>query len=80
MAANRILFGLLAIVDMFCQAYLVEKFEYRPKAIKKFWTGNGNADKKLMVKKAYERGFGITNHNEVDAVAQLIMHVERTKC
>ena len=76
MAANRILFGLLGVIDMWKVVYDVKTVEYRPKAIKKFWAGNGNADKKKMVDKAHEKGYLLLkDHNEVDAFAMLCMHL-----
>jgi hypothetical protein len=78
MAANRILFGLLGVIDMWKTNYSIKSVEYRPKAIKKFWTGNGNADKKKMVEAAKERGMTlVTNHNEIDALAMLYFHISK---
>jgi hypothetical protein len=78
LAANRILFGLLGVVDMWKTNYQIKLVEYRPKAIKKFWTGNGNADKKKMVDKAKEWGYTSVDHNEIDACAMLELHTSLT--
>lgn len=75
LAANRILFGLLGVVEMFVQVHEVPVTEYRPTAIKKYWTGKGNADKKAMLEATKKRGFAIKDHNESDAAAMLHLHL-----
>jgi crossover junction endodeoxyribonuclease RuvC len=77
MAANRILFGLLAMVNMFCSNNEIKLTEYRPKAIKKYWTGNGNANKAQMLAASKERGMVIKDHNENDALAMLYFHTSK---
>lgn len=79
MAANRILFGLLAVVNMFGVTNDIEVLEFRPKAIKKFWSGNGNADKKRMVAETQRRGYIVKDHNQSDAIAQLEMYLKGVK-
>lgn len=71
----RILFGLLAIVHFFANRYQVTLTEYSPKAIKKFATGNGNADKKRMVLAVQEGYPKVTDNNEADALALLHLHL-----
>lgn len=75
LSANRILFGLLAVVEMFAENHELVVTEYRPTAIKKYWTGKGNADKKAMLAVTKKRGFDIKDHNENDAVAMLHLHL-----
>lgn len=74
--ANRILFGLLGITELIASMAGVPLIEYRPKAVKKFWTGNGNADKKAMLAESQKRGMShLTDHNENDAVAMMYYHL-----
>lgn len=79
MAANRILFGLLAIVHLFCDKYGIKLTEYSPKAIKKFWAGRGNAKKEDMVLETQKKFPNVKDHNQSDAIALLYLHLERTK-
>jgi hypothetical protein len=77
MAANRILFGLLALVNMFCSNNEIKLTEYRPKAIKKYWSGNGNANKAQMLAASKERGMTIKSHDENDSLAMLYFHLSK---
>jgi Holliday junction resolvasome RuvABC endonuclease subunit len=79
MAASRILFGLLGVVHMFCADTKTTLTEYSPKAIKKYWTGNGNSDKDAMVTQTQTKYPQVKDHNESDALAMLHMHLERIK-
>jgi len=47
--------------------------EYSPKKIKQSITGNGNADKALMIACAKQRGFQPVNDDHADAIAILAM-------
>jgi Holliday junction resolvasome RuvABC endonuclease subunit len=40
-----------------------------PTTLKKFFTGDGRAEKALMMRQAFNRGFKCANDNEADAVA-----------
>lgn len=50
---------------------------YKPKQVKKFWTGNGNADKDVMVAETRRRfpDLDLTDDNEADATAILHLHL-----
>lgn len=78
-APVRILFGLLAIVHLFCDKYGIKLTEYSPKEIKKFWTGTGTAKKPEMVAETQKVFPHIKDHNESDAIAMLTLHLERQK-
>lgn len=79
--ASKILFGFMAIVYAFSESWdhlHITVHEYSPKAVKKFQTGNGNADKQQMVEsvnRCYSKH--ITDHNEADALAMLYYHLEQ---
>ena len=50
--------------------------EVPPKTLKKFATGNGNADKAAMVAAVRARGFSPADDNEADAIAILLWAIE----
>lgn len=50
--------------------------QINPSRLKKFWTSNGRADKKLMVDYAWKYGFRVLNDDEADAVACWFMMVD----
>lgn len=79
LAPVRILFGLLAVVHLFCDLFKIRLVEYSPKEIKKFWTGKGNASKDEMVAKTQEKFPRVTDHNQSDAIALLYLHLEKNK-
>jgi Holliday junction resolvasome RuvABC endonuclease subunit len=65
---------------MFADANDLKLVEYRPKAIKKYWTRNGNADKKQMVARTQSFGYiDVKDHNESDAIAMLYFHLKGVK-
>ena len=77
LAPIRILFGLLAIVHLFCALFQIKLTEYSPKEIKKFATGSGNAKKEEMVA-AIQKDFpAVKDHNTADALHMLRMHLSR---
>lgn len=76
-ASVKILFGLLGIVGLHCSIHKINLIEYSPKAIKKFWTGNGNADKDTMVEFTQTKYHHVTDHNESDAIALLELHLHK---
>lgn len=68
---------LLAMARAFCVPDSC-LYGYAPKEVKKWLTGNGNANKADMVAAVEERwGLGITDDNEADSVALLQLHLER---
>lgn len=78
-APVRILFGLLAIVHLFCDLFKIKLTEYSPKEIKKFWSGKGTASKEEMVAETQKKFPHVKDHNQSDAIALLYLHLERTK-
>jgi crossover junction endodeoxyribonuclease RuvC len=48
-----------------------------PNSLKKFFTGDGNADKQEMMREAFKRGFICRNDNEADAVALALWGFEK---
>jgi Holliday junction resolvasome RuvABC endonuclease subunit len=75
--AVKILFGLLAIVHLFAYEYKAQLTEVKPTAIKKFWTGSGNADKETMVLETQKKFPNVTDHNTSDAIALLHLYLEQ---
>lgn len=63
--------GFLAILTAFCEANHILYTGINTKTVKKFLTGNGNANKESMIEHVNKLGFNITDHNEADAVAVL---------
>lgn len=77
MAPVRILFGLLAIVHLYCDLFKISLTEYSPKEIKKFWVGTGNAKKPAMVAETQKKFPNVKDHNQSDAIALLHMHLSK---
>ena len=69
--AVRKLFGLLAVVELYCEQVGCSFHLVSPTSIKKFWAGSGKAGKPAMKAATLERGIKINNHNTNDAVALL---------
>lgn len=63
--------GYLAILQSYCYTHDIKCEGVGVKTVKKFWTGNGNATKEMMIQKANELGFDVINDNEADALALL---------
>ena len=55
----------------------IEREMYAPITIKKFITGSGKSEKSEIVKAVRERGYPVTNDDEADAVALLLLHEDR---
>ncbi len=77
-AASKLLFGFLGILYRRAALYHLPVYEYSPASIKKWATGNGRADKDMMLKAANEFK-KITNHNEADALLSLRYHLSKVK-
>lgn len=77
LAPIRILFGLLAIVHLFCDLFKIKLTEYSPKEIKKFWVGQGNATKDQMVAVTQINYPNVKDHNQSDAIALLYLHLNK---
>lgn len=70
--------GFLAILQTWCHVNgRVPLYGVGFGAIKKGWTGKGNADKKLMIAYARQRGFAPQDDNEADALAILLTACEQ---
>lgn len=63
--------GFLAILQTWCHINKVPLYGVGFGAIKKGWTGKGNAKKDLMIAQAKLRGFSPADDNEADALAIL---------
>lgn len=62
------------ILKVFAVENNIEIFPYSAKPIKKFVTGNGNASKEKVIDAVQKRvGSHITNDNEADAIALMLM-------
>ena len=67
--------GFLSHLQAWCELRGVPLEAYPVGAIKRFWTGKGNADKDAMVAEAQRRGFAPKDDNEADALAMLHMAI-----
>lgn len=75
--AARAYGGYLAILQMWAHERNIECSGVGVGQIKKFWTGNGRADKEMMIKEANKRGFDTDNDNCADALALLHYVIEK---
>lgn len=67
--AAHIYGGLLAVLTKWCEQRNIPYQGYPVGAIKKFATGNGNADKQRMIAAIQKQGFNPKDDNEADAIA-----------
>lgn len=68
--AYRVMFGLYGIVQEVCGLCNVDMIPVSATGIKKFWTGDGRAEKGKMVIQTQIKGFkDVVDHNESDAIA-----------
>lgn len=67
--------GFMSHLQAWCEQRGVPLEAYPVGAIKKHWTGNGNASKDMMLDEAKRRGFAPEDDNEADALAMLDMAV-----
>jgi crossover junction endodeoxyribonuclease RuvC len=63
--------GFMACLLMFCAHHEIPQVGFAVGAIKKAWTGKGNAKKDQMVARCKELGFLPRDDNEADAIALL---------
>lgn len=63
--------GFLAMLQAWCAANQIPMYPVGVGAIKKHWTGKGNANKAVMVESAKARGFNPVDDNHADALALL---------
>lgn len=66
---RRKLFGLVDTTEKICYQRAISCNEVPPSAIKRYMTGNGNADKGAVVDAVRTAGLAVENHDEADAVA-----------
>jgi crossover junction endodeoxyribonuclease RuvC len=81
--AAKVFCGLRGILMLNAAYYGIPVFGYSPGHVKKFFTGNGNAPKELMVAQAIARypelaGEDIDD-NRADAIAVLMLHLNQTQ-
>lgn len=69
--AAHIYGGFEAMLQAYCEANRILLVGVAVGTIKKFWTGNGNADKAAMIAEAKQRGFKPVDDNHADALALL---------
>lgn len=65
------------VLKEWCETEGIDYRAYSPKEVKKFATGNGNADKAAMLREAQRKwGKSIKDHNEADArhILAMIQH------
>lgn len=61
--------GLQATLTEWCEVNKIPYGAIPVGAIKKFWTGKGNANKDAMIDAALVNGYSVADDNEADAVA-----------
>ncbi len=75
--ATKILFGLMGILELYCQFNWTSYEHYSPATIKKYWAGSGRASKKEMVAVTRERFPEVKDHNVSDSLALLHYGMEQ---
>ena len=75
--AARAYCGYVAVLQMYAYKRGIPCNGVGVGQIKKFWTGNGRADKEMMIKEAKKRGFDTDNDNCADALALLHYVIEK---
>lgn len=75
--AARAYCGYVAVLQMYACRRGIPCSGVGVGTIKKFWTGNGRADKEMMIKEANKRGFDTDNDNQADALALLHYVIEK---
>src|SRR5690606_8217075 len=78
-AAAHVYGGLCAILMAECERVEIPYKGYDVGAIKKSWTGKGNAKKPDMVAEAHRRGFDPADDNEADALAMIHLWMEENE-
>lgn len=68
--------GFLATLTAWCEKHKVPYSGVKVQAIKKFWTGKGNAPKEAMIASAVKHGYGVADDNEADAVALFRLKIQ----
>lgn len=75
--AARAYCGYVAVLQMYAYRRGIQCSGVGVGQIKKFWTGNGRADKDTMIKEANKRGFDTDNDNQADSLALLHYAIEK---
>jgi len=75
--AARAYCGYVAVLGMYAYKRGIPCSGVGVGQIKKFWTGNGRADKEMMIAEAKKRGFDTDNDNQADALALLHYVIEK---
>jgi Holliday junction resolvasome RuvABC endonuclease subunit len=78
-AAAHVYGGLCAILMAECERVEIPYQGYDVGAIKKFWTGKGNAKKPAMIAEAKRRGFDPADDNEADALAMVHLWMDENE-
>lgn len=68
--------GFLAVLTMWCEKNSIPYQGVPVKTIKKYITGNGNANKKMVIDAVKGKGYNTENDNEADALA-LALYVRK---
>jgi hypothetical protein len=78
--AYRVLFGMYGIVQEVCGICQIDLISLSATGIKKYWTGDGRADKARMVLQTQVKGFrDVVDHNESDAIAAYHYYYEKIR-
>lgn len=75
--AAHIYGGFMATLQTICESNNVPYTAYGVTEIKKFWTGQGYADKQAMINVATDRGYNPEDDNAADALAILFFALEK---
>lgn len=76
----RTKFGFEATLTAWCEHHGIPYPDATPSQIKQFATGNGSAKKPAMIDAMRQAGFDPADHNEADALALLLLALERMEC
>lgn len=71
--------GFMATLQAVCESNSIPYTAYGVTEVKKFWTGQGYADKNTMVKVARDKGYNPEDDNAADALAVLFFAIEKLK-
>lgn len=66
--------GFVGILRAMCEIFKIKLCSIPVKTVKKFFCGNGNADKQAVMDKCDFLGIGYTDHNAADAYAVYWVH------
>lgn len=72
-------YGFVALTELLASKHEVKCYGVAPRALKKWATGHGNADKLTMLRFARSMGWNLSNDNEIDARFLLHFASERSE-